>query len=67
MRNSGEAYIDKCTMDIFICLGSEFWVTFGREKIFWFGGHNGELESPKVWAVIEISEFGGRKYAKSIT
>ena len=66
MQESGEAYKDECDIDILIYLGSEFWDTSIGEKIFWFGGRNVELESPKVWAVTEISIFGGRKYHISI-
>ena len=62
LQKSGEAYIGECDMDNLIYSWSKFWDTSIGEKIFGFGGHIGELESPKVWAVTKISTFGGRKY-----
>ena len=64
MQNSGGGYLDMCTMDILISACSEFHEKFFGQKIFWFGGHFRELESPKVWPLAETCTFGGRKHTK---
>ena len=59
VQNSGGGYLYTCTMDIFRLTCTEFYEKKSDEKIFWFGGHFGELESPKVWHMAEIFTFGG--------
>ena len=66
LQKSGEAYKQMQTMHILVFMSSKFYDRSIGEVGLWFGGQFRELESPKVWLMVEIFIFEGQKHAKSL-